>query len=186
MCFKSKITPVKLMWTDDPNSVDTCLHFVVYLNARTHNGPLTEALHQELDTALSAGRHIILVHETRPALGGASFKSIIDATPKWLAWNQVTGTKRLYQELAVPVCGGPHFPVSAHLLLGALAQGSGRGSRSLLGRSELVIVQRKLGQKPGIASSAAAPASEPYHYKRPELATELTVNSPSASNSSSD
>ena len=44
-----------------------------------------------------SGKHIILVHETRPAAGGAPFATIINATPRWLAWDRKTGKKRLYQ-----------------------------------------------------------------------------------------
>ena len=76
--------------------------------------PRSEALHQELDEALTAGKHIILVHETRPSADGAPFAAIINATPRSLAWNAATGKKRLYQELAVPVCGGEHFLSSVH------------------------------------------------------------------------
>lgn len=163
MPFKREGDLGELLWTDDPSSVDSCLHFVVYLNAHTHDGPRTEALHQELDTALNAGRHIILIHETRSTFGGASFRSIIEATPKWLAWNQATGQKRLYQELAVPVCGGPHFLVSARLLLFAMAQSGGHGRRSLLGRSarpsETVVVAQRRTSQLGTVRSTEAPAT---------------------------
>ena len=74
---------------------------VVYLNALTHvEGPSTTALHQELDAALTAGKHIILVHKARPDAHGTTFKAIIDATPPMLAWNATTGKKRLYQARA--------------------------------------------------------------------------------------
>ena len=38
----------------------------------------------ELDAALRAGSHIILVHETRPSASVAPFADIIRATPRWL------------------------------------------------------------------------------------------------------
>ena len=86
-----------LLWTDNPDCLRECQHFVVYLNAHTHTGAKAQALHAELDAALEQRRHIILIHETRPSAGGATFASIVNATPTWLSWNQETGAKRLYQ-----------------------------------------------------------------------------------------
>ena len=109
-----------LQWTDDPSEVGDCSHVVVYLNGQTHSGAHAAALHAELNRHLLEKRHLVLVHESRPRLGGMPFKAVIDATPHSLVRDD-HGHKRLYQELAVPLYAAEHFDVSATLLLGALA-----------------------------------------------------------------
>ena len=120
----------RLKWTDDPADVDSCAHVLVYLDAKTHEegAAHTAALHAELDLLLKRDPkvHMVLVHENRhgehhgATFHGATFKSIIDATPPSLV-RDPAGAKRLYQELAVPLFASEHFDVSATILIGALA-----------------------------------------------------------------
>ena len=131
-----------------------CSHVLVYLNAETHSHPTHSAkLHQELDRLLKARHHFVLVHESRPEHHAASFKSIIDATPKHLVRDEF-GAKRLYQELAVPIYPGEHFDVSATLLLNALAGAQGSGKASRLQRLRL-MGQRRPPPPMSSASSVA-------------------------------
>lgn len=114
--------------TNDPSQMHQALHFLCYLNADTHtSGETTARLHEELERALRAGMHILLVHETRLEANGVPFKTIIDATPDGLQWNSALHEKRLYKELAVMICGSvdeehrDHLNVGLHLLLNAVA-----------------------------------------------------------------
>ena len=59
----SRSIPMKI--TSDPKQMTRALHFLCYLNAATHtSGRLTAKFHAELERALQAGMHILLVHET--------------------------------------------------------------------------------------------------------------------------
>ena len=71
---------------EEPTLISRCQHYLLYLNADTHNETLPHhgALYCELEAALNGGVHILLVHEQRPDKGGTSFKTIIDATPECL------------------------------------------------------------------------------------------------------
>ena len=118
----------QLSVTSDPMQMSRALHFLCYLNAKTHtSGSSTTQFHAELEHALRAGMHILLVHETRLEADGAPFKTIIDATPEKLKWNVASAEKRLYKELAVMICGSTtnngrqHLDVGLHLLLNAVA-----------------------------------------------------------------
>ena len=118
--------PLKV--TSDPRQMTRGLHFLCYLNAKTHtSGSTTAKFHMDLERALQAGMHILLVHETRVEAGGAPFKEIIDATPEELKWDSDLAQKRLYKELAVMICGSVstkganHLNVGLHLLLNAVS-----------------------------------------------------------------
>ena len=113
--------------TADPDEMTHALHFLCYLNAETHSsGSASAQFHAELERALRAGMHILLVHETRGEANGAPFKTIIDATPEELKWDPKLAEKRLYKELAVMICGSSlkggeeHLRVGLHLLLNAI------------------------------------------------------------------
>lgn len=112
--------------------------------------PHRAALYRELEVALNQGMHILLVHEQRPDKGGTTFAAIIEATPmrlrdelgsqaefigkrlcacaktQTLALASAPDTDRgacplADKELAIGICGGPHLPVSLHLLLAAIS-----------------------------------------------------------------
>ena len=113
--------------TSDPKQMTRALHFLCYLNAATHtSGRLTAKFHAELERALQAGMHILLVHETRAEANGATFKKIIESTPEKLKWDSERAQKRLYKELAVMICGSvckegtDHLNVGLHLLSNAI------------------------------------------------------------------
>ena len=108
-----------LKYTSDPKQMRQALHFLCYLNADTHtSGPISAQLHTELEQALRAGVHILLVHETRLEANGAPFKTIIDATPENLKWSPNLAEKRLYKELAIMICGSTHENGTHHLNVG--------------------------------------------------------------------
>ena len=152
----------KLKWTDEWEDVDGggCAHVLVYLDGRTHDGPHAAALHADLDRLLKRDPkvHLVLVHENRRGgeHHGATFKSIIEATPPWLVRDPETGAKRLYQELAVPLFSNEHFDVSATILLGALA---GAHADEDVGR------MRRLREKLTGASKKPRPTALDGHLK---------------------
>ena len=91
------------------SKMNTASHFLCYLNALTHqSGETTVAFHAELEAALRAGIHILLVHEMRREANGSTFSAIVDATPEELKWDRYTRTKRLCKVLRVELyckCG---------------------------------------------------------------------------------
>ena len=122
---RTAIVPIKV--TSDPKQMTHALHFLCYLNADTHaSGLATAKFHAELERALRAGMHILLVHETRLEANGTTFKKIIDSTPEKLKWDAELAQKRLYKELAVMICGSvckeanDHLNVGLHLLSNAI------------------------------------------------------------------
>ena len=143
-----------LKLTSEPKQITSALHFLCYLNADTHaSGSDTAQFHADLDRALQAGMHILLVHETRPEANGAPFKTIIDATPEELkcAWDSdhQLAEKRLYKELAVMICGSrrrgqDHLEVGLHLLLNAICAPSSHTISNVALDMEQVVVEREL------------------------------------------
>ena len=114
--------------TSDHAQMLQAAHFLCYLNADTHTSDaVTDQFHGDLERALRAGMHILLVHETRVEANGAPFKAIIDATPDELKWDSISSAKRLYKELAVMIAGSTsvsgrgHLNVGLHLLLSAIS-----------------------------------------------------------------
>ena len=124
---KSTASKELLAVTSDRAQMPSAFHFLCYLNADTHtSGARTAALHADLERALRANMHILLVHETRPEANGTTFKSIIDATPEKLKWDAESAKKRLYKELAIMIAGSgeagsEHLNVGLHLLLKAIS-----------------------------------------------------------------
>ena len=88
--------------------------WLLLLDRHTHTGPHAAELHAELLRALKNDVMVLLAWETRQEKGGTDFDAIIRATPQPL---KAAG---LYNELAVPVCGGAHLRVSHELLLRSL------------------------------------------------------------------
>lgn len=117
----------KIAVCTDPNEMESCQHFLLYLNKATHDQsrPEVEALYAEIDEALDSGVHVLLAHETRPAKGGILFSDLIDCTPPEVRdeidekGNYIG--KRLYKELAVGIADGAHLPTCLHMLLSAIA-----------------------------------------------------------------
>ena len=125
--FQDRRMPsVQIKVTSDPKQMTCALHYLCYLNADTHTNSASAEFHAELERALRANMHILLVHETRHAASGAPFKQIIDATPDQLKWDHKLAQKRLYKELAVMICGSvgdcDHLNVGLHLLSNAISQ----------------------------------------------------------------
>ena len=90
--------------THDANQMTKAVHFLCYLNRDTNTSAATTAFHAELDFALKAGMHIILVHEMRPKLAEPSSKTL-SSRPQRHSNGMLLITKRLYKELAVMICG---------------------------------------------------------------------------------
>ena len=158
------------------------ISLVADLNNVTHDPskPHVRELYAELDEAIDKGVHILLAHELRPGKGGTTFMDIIDSTPTHLRdeldENGAYLGKRLYKELAVGICDGPHLPPSLHLLLGAIAVAPpiarGKPSESFHGsNSQNDRISRP---RPGDhKSDASAPSSSPSIKAPSDLAAKL-------------
>jgi len=101
-----------------------CDHMLVYLTGLTWtSGKMSTALAAEVEQAMDAEVHLLLVHEM-PGVGeqearhGCEFGEFFATTPHTLL------TRRLYHEIALPLKGGPWREASMTLLHDTLAKGT--------------------------------------------------------------
>jgi hypothetical protein len=111
-----------LKWTSDPQYLFTSEHYLLYLHADTWtSGTRSKELAREVTTAMRSGTHVLLAHEC-PEVGDE--QCTIRTKPKGVPFdaffNNAAGTtprilvvSGLYHEIAVPLMGGVHRPVSA-------------------------------------------------------------------------
>ena len=174
--------------TSDPVKMKHADHFMCYLNARTHSsGNSTSALHAELEAALEAEMHILLVHETRIEANGTTFKNIIDSTPQALQYDEVSRSKRLYKELAVVLCGSQdharaHLNVGLHLLLSTIAhvsEASDSKGRTNTRRRRRAVVQNVVTEVMETVPQAERP-SKPIPFTRQHSQMQLVPHSRSS------
>ena len=119
-----------LYFTTDKADLCSCDHMLLYLTAETwtRGDAVSDALAAELIMAMELGVHVLLAHEM-PGVGGqeerhgcefCTFFSCLDgATPESLL------RRGVYDEIAVPLKGGPYRKLSLALLGMALRKGKG-------------------------------------------------------------
>ena len=111
----------KLAVCTDPNEMESCQHFLLYLNNATHDQsrPEVEALYAEIDEALDGGVHVLLAHEM-VGLGGQEKRNGCEFSTFFACADGATPSallqRGIYSEIAVPLKGGAMRDVSMALL----------------------------------------------------------------------
>jgi len=145
----SKYAPPTLYVSASMSSLPQCEHFLVYLNSRTWtSGNKSASFAQEVERAKASNVHLLLVHEM-PGIGGQAERGGCDfgtffacdrgATPQNLL------TKGIYNEIAVPLKGGPWRETSMAMLAQAITSTSGETMSEMLARSSTGAMLKQQG-----------------------------------------